>query len=112
VIKQNKITEQDYDPEIVSLAKQRISSKNTDEIALLEKNIIAGLPGGAESHGTGEFSNRVARFKDISNDDMRLNLTSFLDAVIPTAEKYWPFILMIHPSLYLVCLVLFLRKKI
>ena len=88
---------QDYDVGIVALAEQRLQGKTADEIASLEKNIVAGLPGGAESHGSGEFAKRVARFDDVSNDDMRNNLVSFLEAVIPTAEQQG-ISLAIHPD--------------
>ncbi|KAG1660408.1 Mannonate dehydratase 2 [Nymphon striatum] len=81
----------------VSKAKKRLSEKTAEEIKLLEKNIIAGLPGGAESHAEGEFAKRVSKFNDISDDDMRDNLVSFLNAVIPTAEKYG-ITLAIHPD--------------
>ena len=89
--------EQDYEESTVSLAKERLSDKTADEIALLEKNIIAGLPGGAESHGHGEFANRIARFDNLTDADMRNNLVSFLEAVIPTAEQHG-ITLAIHPD--------------
>ncbi len=89
--------DQDYEESTVSLAKERLTEKTPDEIALLEKNIIAGLPGGAESHSHGEFSKRISRFDNLSDDDMRNNLVSFLEAVIPTAEKYG-ISLAIHPD--------------
>lgn len=89
--------EKDYKPSFVALAKKRLADKTPDDIAALEKNIIAGLPGGAESHGEGEFAKRIARFDDVSDDDMRNNLVSFLEAVIPTAEQYG-ITLAIHPD--------------
>ena len=88
---------QDYEDQIVALAKERLTEKTPEEINLLERNIIAGLPGGAESHGSGEFANRVSRFDNVSDNDMRNNLISFLEAVIPTAEKY-DINLAIHPD--------------
>ena len=89
--------DQDYQASSVTLAKDRLSEKTADEIALLEKNIIAGLPGGSESHGDGEFAKRISRFDNLTDDDMRNNLVSFLEAVIPTAEKYG-ITLAIHPD--------------
>ncbi|MCL4108299.1 UNVERIFIED_CONTAM: hypothetical protein GTU68_065327 [Idotea baltica] len=89
--------DQDYEQSSVSLAKERLTQKTPAEIAQLEQNIIAGLPGGAESHGDGEFAKRISKFDDISDDDMRDNLVSFLKAVIPTAEKYG-ITLAIHPD--------------
>ena len=89
--------DQDYEQSSVSFAKERITQKTPEEISLLEKNIIAGLPGGAESHGEGEFAKRISRFDNVSDDDMRDNLISFLQAVIPTAEKHG-ITLAIHPD--------------
>ncbi|MCL4170128.1 UNVERIFIED_CONTAM: hypothetical protein GTU68_053129, partial [Idotea baltica] len=89
--------EQDYPAAIISQAKTRLAEKTSEEIVQLEKNIIAGLPGGAESHGHGEFSKRISRFDNLTDDDMRDNLISFLEAVIPTAEKYG-ITLAIHPD--------------
>lgn len=89
--------DQDYEKASVALAKDRLALKTPEEIAILEKNIIAGLPGGAESHGEGEFAKRIASFDHLSDDDMRDNLVSFLEAVIPTAEKYG-ITLAIHPD--------------
>ncbi|CAA6823843.1 MAG: Mannonate dehydratase (EC, partial [uncultured Thiotrichaceae bacterium] len=96
ILKRDKAV-QDYEADIVALAEQRLQDKTADEVALLEKNIVAGLPGGAESHGSGEFAKRVARFDDVSNEDMRNNLISFLKAVIPTAEQQG-ISLAIHPD--------------
>ena len=87
----------DYDAEMVESAKQRLTEKTPEAIALLEKNIIAGLPGGAESYGSEPIANRIAKFDDISNDDMRNNLVSFLNEVTPTAEQYG-MTLAIHPD--------------
>ena len=87
----------DYEAELVESARQRLTGKTPEAIALLEKNIIAGLPGGAESYGIEPIADRIAKFDDISNDDMRDNLVSFLNAVTPTAEQYG-MTLAIHPD--------------
>ena len=89
--------EKDYEQEILDLAEKALKEKTSDEIALLEKNIIAGLPGGAEASGSGAFANRIAQFDNLSKNDMRNNLVSFLEEVIPTAEEYG-ISLAIHPD--------------
>ncbi|CAG0911190.1 unnamed protein product, partial [Cyprideis torosa] len=96
ILKRNQ-ADKDYSADILAVAEQRLKDKSAEDIALLEKNIVAGLPGGAESHGSGEFAKRVARFDNVSNDDMRNNLISFLEAVIPTAEAQG-ISLAIHPD--------------
>ena len=42
--------ERDYDPDLLSKAKARLDSMSEDEVEALEKNIIAGLPGGEGSY--------------------------------------------------------------
>ncbi|RVU84153.1 mannonate dehydratase [Leucothrix sargassi] len=87
----------DYDQATLELAQKALADKSEEELALLEKNIIAGLPGGAEAAGTGEFAMRIAQFDELSDDDMRDNLVSFLEEVIPTAEANG-ISLAIHPD--------------
>lgn len=89
--------DQDYDVATLSLAEARLKEKTAEDIAQLEKNIIAGLPGSAESHGADEFAKRIAQFDDLTDDDMRNNLVSFLEAVTPTAELQG-ISLAIHPD--------------
>jgi mannonate dehydratase len=76
-----------YDPDLVAAAKKRISAKSEEEISLLERNIIAGLPGGAEAQTRRSIARRIASFSGLSNDQMHENLAGFLRQVVPVAEE-------------------------
>lgn len=77
----------DYAPEVLSRAKTRLDAMSDDEKALLEKNIIAGLPGGEGSYTRDSIRTAIADFIALGNDGMRRNLFRFLEAVIPVAEE-------------------------
>ena len=77
----------DYEPRLVEAARARIATKGEDEIARLERNIIAGLPGGAEAQTRASIGARIASFEGLSDDDMRGNLAAFLGQVVPVAEE-------------------------
>jgi mannonate dehydratase len=76
-----------YDPRLVATARKRISAKTEAEISLLERNVIAGLPGGAEAQTRGSIARRIENFTGLSNDEMHENLAAFLREVVPVAEE-------------------------
>ena len=76
----------DYEPALVETARARIAAKSEDEIARLERNIIAGLPGGAQAQTRQSIGEKIARFEGLSDDEMRDNLATFLRDVMPVAE--------------------------
>jgi mannonate dehydratase len=77
----------DYDPDLVTAGQKRISAKTEEEISLLERNIIAGLPGGAEAQTRDSIARRIASFSGLSSDQMHENLAAFLREVVPVAEE-------------------------
>ncbi|WP_158965402.1 mannonate dehydratase [Paraglaciecola sp. L3A3] len=79
--------EQDYAPELLAKAKTRLDAMSEQEKALLEKNIIAGLPGGEGSYSRDSIRQAIAEFIQLGNEGMRRNLILFLEAIIPTAEE-------------------------
>jgi mannonate dehydratase len=56
------------------------------EIAALENNIIAGLPGGEGSYDRAGIRAAIAEFIALGTEGMRANLFAFLEAVVPVAE--------------------------
>ena len=76
----------DYNSRIVSLAEIRISEKSEDAISLLERNIIAGLPGGSDSHTRQSIAALIASFGGMDATTMRDNLLHFLREVVPVAQ--------------------------
>ncbi len=75
-----------YDSALVEAARSRLAQKSDDEIARLERNIIAGLPGGAAAQTRGTIGEKIALFENLSDDEMRDNLAAFLREVVPVAE--------------------------
>lgn len=77
----------DYAQDVLEAARARFSTMTESEIALLERNIIAGLPGSAESYDRNSLRKTIAEFIDIGIEGMRANLIHFLEEVIPVAEE-------------------------
>ena len=77
---------QDYQPAVLERARQRLETMTADEQALLEKNIIAGLPGGEGSYDRDGIRAAIAEFIALGTQGMRANLFTFLEEVIPVAE--------------------------
>lgn len=64
---------------------------------LLRDNIIAGLPGYQQKFSLQEFQSAIDFYQGISSDELRSNLISFLQEIVPVAEKY-NINLAIHPD--------------
>ena len=79
--------EQSYAPAVLAKAKARLDAMDDDEKVLLEKNIIAGLPGGEGSYDREGIRAAIDQFIQLGNEGMRANLFAFLREVIPVAEE-------------------------
>lgn len=79
--------EKAYDEEILDRAKQRFEAMSDEQRYVLQKNIIAGLPGGQEGYTLEQFQAKLNDYKDIDDKQYRENLAYFLRAVIPVAEE-------------------------
>jgi mannonate dehydratase len=77
---------QDYAPELLARARARVDTMSGDEKALLEKNIIAGLPGGEGSYDRDGIRRAIEEFIALGTEGMRRNLFAFLQDIIPVAE--------------------------
>lgn len=86
-----------YTPEIIERASRRYEEMSADEVDALEKNIIAGLPGGEGSYDRAGISAAIEEFTRIGNDNYRRNLFTFLEEVIPVAEEAGV-LMAIHPD--------------
>lgn len=82
-----RAAEDSYAPDVIEAATQRLTGMREDEILTLEKNIIAGLPGGEDSHTREKIRAEIASFDAVSSDDMRANLIEFLKEVVPVAGE-------------------------
>lgn len=79
--------EMDYEPDVLHKAKSRFIAMSSEEKTLLEKNIIAGLPGGEGSYDRNSIRQAIAEFTELGTEGLRANLFRFLSEVIPVAEK-------------------------
>lgn len=75
-----------YNSAVVNKAEQLFATMTAEQIAALESNIIAGLPGGEGSYSASTIRQAIELFASFSNDQYRQHLFMFLDEVIPVAE--------------------------
>ncbi len=77
----------DYLPEQIAAAKQRFDAMTEGEVALLERNLIAGLPATERTFGRDAFRDALLDFTSMRDDELRAHLIGFLREVVPVAEE-------------------------
>ena len=85
-ILQRKNAEQDYNSDELNLAEKKWHNMNNEQKTLLQKNIIAGLPGSEESFTLDHFKKAIALYDDIDGKKLQSHLIYFLKEIIPVAE--------------------------
>ncbi|MDJ0656770.1 MAG: mannonate dehydratase [Xanthomonadales bacterium] len=86
-----------YSDAVIKLATQRFNAMSPEARAALEKNIIAGLPGGEGSYTRDGIRSAIEQFSRLGNEGYRANLVAFLQEVIPVAEEAGV-VMAIHPD--------------
>ena len=89
--------ERDYDEATREAAARRFARMDEDACRMLERTIIAGLPGSEESFTVDAFRAAVAAYDGLDADGLRANHVAFLDAVCPVADELG-LRLVVHPD--------------
>ncbi len=79
--------EKDYTEEQILRAGTLFQSMDEAAKSLLQKNIIAGLPGAEEGYTLDQLRAVLATYDGIGSEGLKQNLVYFLEAIIPVAEK-------------------------
>lgn len=86
-IMQRDNARKDYTDAQLTIAEARFNAMSDAEKVLLEKNIIAGLPGGEGSYTRESIKAAIAQYVALGVEGLRSNLYQFLQAIIPVAES-------------------------
>jgi mannonate dehydratase len=89
--------ENEYTQEEIAAAKARFEIMSQAQKENLYKNALLGLPGSEVAFTPEEILSALNTYKDITADVLRKNLSSFLQEIVPVAEKL-KINLAIHPD--------------
>jgi len=78
---------QSYDENVLCKAKARFDKMSEAEKVELERNIIAGLPGGEGSYTRDTIRKTIQQFIDLGTEGFREHLFAFLREIIPVAAS-------------------------
>jgi len=94
---QRKGAASDYTADELQRATIRFEALTADEKLLLQRNIIAGLPGSEESFTLQQFQQALDTYQGIDAARLQQHLVYFLQQIIPVADEYGVQ-LVIHPD--------------
>lgn len=77
----------DYSPDILDAARVRYAGLTDRDCHMLQKTIVAGLPGANSNWRLDEVRQRLAAYEGMSASKLRSHLVDFLSEVVPVAER-------------------------
>lgn len=89
--------ERDYDEATLAAAARRFAGMDDNACRMLERTVIAGLPGSEESFTVDAFRAAIAAYDGLDADGLRANHVAFLEAVCPVADELG-LRLVVHPD--------------
>ncbi|TXI03233.1 MAG: mannonate dehydratase [Rhizobium sp.] len=92
-----KGAEDSYAPGLIERAEERLKNFTPEAVERLEKNIIAGLPGGEDTYGREAIRAAISLFDGMTAQDLQASLDAFLKEVVPVAAELGAR-LAIHPD--------------
>ncbi len=89
--------EKDYTSEVLREAKSRFKQISAEEVQRIEDAILKGLPGTVDDLTMDQFKEMIAQYDGVSHQELKENLSFFLNQVIPVAEELGV-VMAIHPD--------------
>ncbi len=86
-----------YTEEEIYRAEEKWKMMDESTKRMVQKNIIAGLPGSEESFSIHQFQQALDTYQGIGRKELRKNLILFLEEIIPVAESVG-IKMVIHPD--------------
>lgn len=79
--------EADYSAAALAAAREALAKLDAPAFALIEKNVIGGLPARQAEYTRAQFAEALNAFDGLTAADLRANLIAFLAEIAPLAEE-------------------------